>query len=168
MVEGNIPGGSFTVKPSSGTDTFTQLVTAQTSDTFQHGTIFYACNSSGGYTTINATWPGSNYGTAVLLDLSGPASFCVDGAGAANSGTGTSPSVGPLTPSVANDFFFAILFNPYGDVITSTWPGATVLGSASYGNGIFLILNSTGTAPQTVSGMMSSTKWAAVMGAIKP
>jgi len=168
MVEGTVPGGSFTIKPSGGTDTFTQLVTAQTSDTFQHATIFYACNSSGGYNGVNGTWPGNNYGTAVLLDLSGPVSFCVDGAGMANSGTGTSPSVGPLTPSVANDFFVAILFNPNNNPITPTWPGATSLGTASYGNGIFLILNSTSSNPQTASGNMSSSNWAAVMGAIKP
>lgn len=168
MVEGDVSGGGFTVKPSGGTDTFTQLVTARTSDTFQHGTIFYACNSSGGYKSVNGTWAGDNYGTAVLLDLSGPVSLCVDGPGIANTGTGTSPSVGPLTPSVADDFFLAIAFNPYGNPITETWPGAMSLGTASYGNAIFLILNSTSAAPQTPTGNMPSTNWAAVMGAIKP
>ena len=168
MVEGDVAGNSFTIKPSSGTDTFTQLVTGQSSDTFQHGTIFYACNSSGGYKSVNGTWSGNNYGTVALLDLSGPVSFCVDGAGITNAGTGISPLIGPLNPSTANDFFFAILFNPYGDVITPTWTGATVLGTASYGNGIFLILNSTGNAPQSASGTMSSANWAAVIGAIKP
>jgi hypothetical protein len=168
MVEGLVPGAAFTIRPSSGTDTFTPLVTAQTSDTFQHWTIFYACNSSGGYKTVNGAWSGDNYGTVALLDLSGPASFCVDGPGIANAGTGGAPSVGPFTPTVTNDFFFAILFNPYGNVIAPTWPGATSLGMGSYGNAIFVILNSAGATPQTASGNVFSTNWAAVMGAVKP
>ena len=43
MVEGDVLGGSFTIKPSGGADTFMQLVTGQISGTFRHGPIFCAC-----------------------------------------------------------------------------------------------------------------------------
>lgn len=133
--------------------------------------IAYICRSAGGYNQVQGQWNGpTNYGTAMALELSGTQIECADGSATSSGGSkgATAISVGPLTPSAAKDFFLNIGENPFSISMSSTWSGATFLGTGQYGNAQYAALNATDSAARiaTMQGNGISA-WAAVLAAFK-
>jgi hypothetical protein len=133
--------------------------------------IAYTCRSAGGYNRIEGQWTGpTNYGTGIALELSGTQVECPDGSASRTGGSSgeTAISVGPITPSVPQDFFFNIAENPSSLPMSTTWNGATFLGTGQYGNAQYVALNSTNDAAQTAAMRGNNiSAWASVLAAFK-
>ena len=156
---------------SGGADTYTTLAYECDKNNQQGVGLAYVCRSAGGYNEVKGTFGQTNYGTGVVLELTGTNPSCPDGNAMAAGGSAgaTEISVGPIMPAAPGDFFVAVAINPFSMPMASTWPGAIFLGTGQYGNARYLDLLSTNNSAQRATLTATNlSSWGAVLGAFKP
>ena len=118
---------------------FIQIVTTHFGTMYQRVAYCQNCNGGAGVNTLTAPFSGApGFCEVALQEFSGVAtSSCLD-VSAGATGTGTTPTVGPVTPTVNNELVFAVsvsdgssVFIPVGTGFTTTY-GANNAGTGNW------------------------------------